>query len=52
MAGRSAAMGDARPDVAAHADIRVPSSSASGIVDALAWFFPDLADRLLDEPAA
>jgi Cof subfamily protein (haloacid dehalogenase superfamily) len=52
MAGRSAAMGGAPPDIAACADIRVPSSSESGVLDAFAWFFPDLAPSLLDAPAA
>jgi hydroxymethylpyrimidine pyrophosphatase-like HAD family hydrolase len=52
MAGRSAAMGDAPPDVAACADIVVPSSRDTGILEAFAWFFPDLAPGLLDAPAA
>ena len=52
MAGRSAAMGSATPDVLACADIIVPPSSESGVIDAFAWFFPDLAERLLDAPAA
>jgi Cof subfamily protein (haloacid dehalogenase superfamily) len=52
MAGRSAAMGVATPDVAACADIVVPPSSESGVLDAIAWFFPDLAELLLAEPAA
>ena len=52
MAGRSAAMGDALPEIAACADITVPSSGESGILHAFAWFFPDLADQLLDARAA
>lgn len=52
MAGRSAAMGDATADIRACADIVVPPASESGILEAFAWFFPDLADRLLDAPAA
>lgn len=43
LAGRSAAMLSAPPDVHAVADIVVPSSSESGVLDAFAWFFPDLA---------
>lgn len=43
LAGRSAAMISAPPDVYAVADIVVPSSSESGVLDAFAWFFPDLA---------
>jgi hypothetical protein len=45
-AGRSAAMGGAPVQVLAAADVMVPSSAADGIVDAFAWFFPDLADEL------
>lgn len=52
MAGRSAAMGGAPADIAACADILVPPSSESGVLDAFAWFFPDLAPVLLDAPAA
>jgi 5-amino-6-(5-phospho-D-ribitylamino)uracil phosphatase len=52
MAGRSAAMGNAPTDVAACADIVVPPSSESGVLDAFAWFFPDLASGLLDASAA
>lgn len=52
MAGRSAAMGGAPAEVAASADIRVPASSESGVLDAFAWFFPDLAAQLLDDRAA
>ena len=51
-AGRSAAMGSATPDVAACADIVVPPSDQLGVLDAFAWFFPDLADQLLEVPAA
>jgi HAD superfamily hydrolase (TIGR01484 family) len=43
MAGRSAAMGSAPADVRLAASITVPSNARDGIVDALAWFFPDLA---------
>jgi hypothetical protein len=43
LAGRSAAMISAPPDVHAVADIVVPPSSQSGVLDAFAWFFPDLA---------
>jgi Cof subfamily protein (haloacid dehalogenase superfamily) len=46
MAGRSAAMGGAPDEVRAAADIVVPSSDEDGILDALAWFFPDLAEEL------
>lgn len=42
-AGRSAAMISAPAEVHRAADIVVPSSSESGIIDAFAWFFPDLA---------
>jgi hydroxymethylpyrimidine pyrophosphatase-like HAD family hydrolase len=52
MAGRSAAMGNAPAHVAAAADIVVPPSSASGVLHAFAWFFPDLADAFLDAEAA
>jgi len=52
MAGRSAAMGGAPTEVAACADISVPSSEASGVLNAFAWFFPDLATQLLDARAA
>jgi 5-amino-6-(5-phospho-D-ribitylamino)uracil phosphatase len=41
-AGRSAAMGTAPWDVRAAADIVVPSSDEDGLLEALAWFFPDL----------
>lgn len=51
MAGRSAAMGGAPPDVVACADIAVPPSSETGVLEAFAWFFPDLADQLLGERA-
>jgi hydroxymethylpyrimidine pyrophosphatase-like HAD family hydrolase len=43
IAGRSAAMASAPADVHAAADIVVPSSSETGVLDAFAWFFPDLA---------
>jgi Cof subfamily protein (haloacid dehalogenase superfamily) len=46
MAGRSAAMGAADADVRDAADITVRASSDDGLVDALRWFFPDLADEL------
>jgi hydroxymethylpyrimidine pyrophosphatase-like HAD family hydrolase len=46
MAGRSAAMGSATPDVRDAADITVRASSDDGLIDALRWFFPDLADEL------
>lgn len=52
MAGRSAAMGGAPAEVVDSADISVPSSDGSGVLDAFAWFFPDLADRFLDDRAA
>lgn len=52
MAGRSAAMGDASAQTRACADIVVPPASETGILEAFAWFFPDLADRLLDASAA
>ncbi|MFN8623766.1 MAG: HAD family hydrolase [Chloroflexota bacterium] len=52
MAGRSAAMGDAGEDLRSRADIVVPPASETGILHAFAWFFPDLADRLLDAQAA
>ena len=42
-AGRSAAMGSAPLDVRACADIVVPPSGDLGVLDAFAWFFPDLA---------
>jgi Cof subfamily protein (haloacid dehalogenase superfamily) len=45
-AGRSAAMGSAPAEVRAVADVVVPPSAADGLIDALAWFFPDLAPRL------
>jgi hypothetical protein len=46
IAGRSAAMASAPADVHAAADIVVPSSSETGVLDAFAWFFPDLAAAL------
>ena len=39
-------------EIAACADITVPSSTDSGILHAFAWFFPDLADQLLDARTA
>jgi hypothetical protein len=45
-AGRSAAMGSAPPEVRAAADVVVPASSDDGVLDALAWFFPDLRPAL------
>jgi len=54
-AGWSAAMGSAPPDVRACADIVVPPSRDLGVLDAFAWFFPDLAGdvapRAGDRPA-
>jgi Cof subfamily protein (haloacid dehalogenase superfamily) len=52
VAGRSAAMGSAPADVRDAADITVRSSADDGLVDALRWFFPDLADVLGVEPLA
>jgi Cof subfamily protein (haloacid dehalogenase superfamily) len=46
MAGRSAAMGSASVDVRDAADITVRASADDGLIDALRWFFPDLADEL------
>jgi hypothetical protein len=46
LAGRSAAMLSAPSEVHWAADIVVPSSSESGVLDAFAWFFPDLAAAL------
>jgi Cof subfamily protein (haloacid dehalogenase superfamily) len=46
-AGRSAAMISAPAEVHTAADIVVPSSSESGVIDAFAWFFPDLAAAFL-----
>ncbi len=51
-AGWSAAMGDASDDIRASSDIVVPPSGETGILDAFAWFFPDLADELVEAPAA
>jgi len=45
-AGRSAAMASAPADVQLAADVVVPSSSETGVLDAFAWFFPDLAASL------
>lgn len=42
-AGRSAAMGSAPLEVRACANVVVPSSRDLGVLDAFAWFFPDLA---------
>lgn len=42
VAGRSAAMGSAPPEVRAAADVVVPASDLAGVVDALSWFYPDL----------
>lgn len=41
VAGRSAAMASAPPEVRAAAELVVPSSDEDGVVDALAAFFPD-----------
>ena len=51
MAGRSAAMANAPGQVRAAADIVVPTSADLGAVQAFAWFFPDLAPRLLGTAA-
>jgi 5-amino-6-(5-phospho-D-ribitylamino)uracil phosphatase len=45
-AGRSAAMGTAPGDVRRCADVVVPSSAELGVLDAFAWFFPDLASEI------
>ena len=45
-AGRSAAMGSAPPEVRSSADMVVPPSGDLGVLDAFAWFFPDLAAEL------
>jgi Cof subfamily protein (haloacid dehalogenase superfamily) len=45
-AGCSAAMGSAPTHVRNLADVVVLSSDQDGIIDALAWFFPDLAAEL------
>jgi hypothetical protein len=45
-AGRSAAMGSAPLEVRACADVVVPRSRDLGVLDAFAWFFPDLAPEL------
>ena len=42
VAGRSAAMGTAPDEVRAAADIVVPDSDDAGLVDALAWLYPEL----------
>jgi len=49
LAGRSAAMAQARPEVREAADLVVPSNSDEGVLQALAWFYPSLA--LLAAPA-
>jgi hydroxymethylpyrimidine pyrophosphatase-like HAD family hydrolase len=46
LAGRSAAMASAPADVQLAADVVVPSSSETGVLDAFAWFFPDLVASL------
>jgi HAD superfamily hydrolase (TIGR01484 family) len=46
LAGRSAAMISAPAELYVVADIVVPPSSESGVLDAFAWFFPDLAADL------
>ena len=43
--GRSAAMGTAPLEARVCADIIVPPASELGVLDAFAWFFPDLADE-------
>lgn len=45
-AGRSAAMGTAPAEVRRCADVVVPSSADLGVLDAFAWFFPDLATEI------
>ena len=45
-AGRSAAMGTAPAEVRYCADVIVPSSADLGVLDAFAWFFPDLATEI------
>ena len=45
--GRSAAMANAPAPVRAAAGIVVPTSADFGVLHAFAWFFPDLAPRLL-----
>lgn len=45
LAGHSAAMRSAPPEVQACADVVVPPASELGILHAFAWFFPDLASE-------
>jgi len=45
-AGSSVAMADAIPEVRAAADIVVRGPHEDGLVDAIAWLFPDLADAV------
>ncbi len=45
-AGRSAAMGTAPGEVRRCADLVVPPSGELGVLDAFAWFFPDLESAL------
>ena len=45
-AGRSAAMGTAPAEVRRCADVVVPPSADLGVLDAFAWFFPDLATEI------
>lgn len=45
-AGRSAAMGTAPGEVRRCADLVVPPSDELGVLDAFAWFFPDLAPEI------
>jgi Cof subfamily protein (haloacid dehalogenase superfamily) len=45
-AGRSAAMISAPPAVRVCADVVVPAAGDLGVLDAFAWFFPDLASEL------
>ncbi len=45
-AGRSAAMGTAPGEVRRCADLVVPLSGELGVLDAFAWFFPDLAPEI------
>jgi len=47
-AGRSAAIGSAPLEVRVCADIVVGASADRGLLDAFAWFFPDLADVFAD----
>ena len=45
-AGRSVAMAHAPADVRAAANMVVPPTGEDGIIQAFAWLFPELADRL------